>query len=787
MRKLGGLFFFIVASAALGTETKLSVATFSCDVTPPLGHPLCGGWIQPLKSVDDPLLAKGVVLADGDKRYVLCSVDWCLLQTAAHDLFRRKIAAAANTPESRVAVHTVHQHNAPIADIRAQQLLDAAPNPPSHLSIGFSEEVTDRLAVAVRAACDRFTPVTHVGSSKARVEKFASSRRIRMPDGKMAARFSSAGKDPAMAAAPEGLIDPWLRTVTLFNGEKPVVRLHSYATHPQSFYGDGRVTSDTVGVARDRLEKEEGVPQIYFTGCGGDVTAGKYNDGSPAARAALTERAYDAMKRSVASTTRAPVSRLEWKTADVRLAIRTETEWSEERLRKILADPKASVNDRINMAALTLAWYERLRARPTVDVNTLRLGPVTMLFLPGEAFVEYQLYAQSLRPDDFIAVAAYGEGGCGYICCDAALKEGGYEPTDSRVGPPSEQRLKDAIVSLIGASKLNGAPLYPDKQHLLWWRDSRGFEHPITEPRDWEKRRAHILAAMQRVMGELPSRKRLPSLDVQVLEEIALPKYTRQKITFVAEAGDRVPAYVLIPRELKGKAPAMLCLHQTTAIGKSEPVGLGGKENLRYAQELAERGYVALAPDYPNFGDYKFDVYSHGYASATMKGIFNHMRAVDMLASLPQVDKTRIGAIGHSLGGHNSLFVAAFDPRIKAVVTSCGFNSFYKYYGGDLTGWSHKGYMPRIASEFGKDPKQMPFDWTETLAAIAPRAVFINAPMRDDNFEVSGVKDCLAAAAPVFELLGAKEKLVAVHPDCGHDFPPDVRQQAYEFLDKNLK
>jgi pimeloyl-ACP methyl ester carboxylesterase len=167
--------------------------------------------------------------------------------------------------------------------------------------------------------------------------------------------------------------------------------------------------------------------------------------------------------------------------------------------------------------------------------------------------------------------------------------------------------------------------------------------------------------------------------------------------------------------------------------------------------ELAARGYVALAPDDANFGEHPCDPYALGYASATMKAIVDHRRALDLLCGMPEVDSRRIGAIGHSLGGHNALFLAAYDGRVKAVVTSCGFNSFFKYRDGDLTGWSHAGYMPRIASRFGCDPKQMPFDFTEVLAAVAPRAVFISAPLHDDNFELSGVKDCLAAASPVYQ------------------------------------
>jgi len=352
----------------------------------------------------------------------------------------------------------------------------------------------------------------------------------------------------------------------------------------------------------------------------------------------------------------------------------------------------------------------------------------------------------------------------------------------------SKQDLADVIAYLqsVAAPKAD-PPFYAAKTKLLVYVDAEGKSQSVKTADDWKKRRDHILANMQLVMGPLPDDSHKVALDLKVEEEVDFPKYTRKKITFAVEKGDRVPAYLLIPKELKGKAPAMLCLHQTTSVGKGEPAGIeGSKKNLHYARELAERGYVTLAPDYPNFGDYKFDAYEHGYQSATMKGIWNHMRAVDLLQSLSEVDGERIGCIGHSLGGHNSMFVAVFDPRLKVIVTSCGFNSFPKYYGGDLTGWSHKGYMPRIASVYGKEPKKMPFDFTEVLAVLAPRAVFINAPLKDANFEVSGVKDCVTAAMPVYELLGAREKLVAEYPDAEHDFPKDVRQAAYEFVDTAL-
>jgi hypothetical protein len=170
-----------------------------------------------------------------------------------------------------------------------------------------------------------------------------------------------------------------------------------------------------------------------------------------------------------------------------------------------------------------------------------------------------------------------------------------------------------------------------------------------------------------------------------------------------------------------------------------------------------------------------------------MKAIWNNMRAIDLLQSLPEVDGARIGCIGHSLGGHNTMFTAVFDTRIKALVSNCGFNSFPKYFHGNLKGWSHKGYMPRIASVYEMKPEKMPFDFTEIVAALAPRAFLASSPLHDDNFEVSGVKDCIAAARPVYQLLKAENKLAANYPDCKHEFPPEVRKVAYEWFDRWLK
>lgn len=343
-------------------------------------------------------------------------------------------------------------------------------------------------------------------------------------------------------------------------------------------------------------------------------------------------------------------------------------------------------------------------------------------------------------------------------------------------------------LGLLGVSVVYSQPFYPDKSKLLVYRDEEGKEHPIKNADDWAKRRAHILANLQLVMGPMPPDTHKVALDIKVIDEVKVGNYLRKKITFAVEKEDRVPAYLTIPLERKGKVPAVLCLHQTNGkLGKDEPAGLGGSPNLHYAADLAARGYVTLTPDYPSFGEYPYDFSKSVFKSGSLKAVWNNMRAIDLLQSLPEVDGERIGCIGHSLGGHNTMFTAAFDPRIKAIVSNCGFNAFPKYYGGNLKGWSSARYMPFIASKYESKAEKMPFDFPEVVAAFAPRAFLASSPIKDSNFEVSGVKDCITAAQPVYELLGVKEKLAANYPDCAHDFPPEVRKTAYEWLDRWLK
>jgi len=342
--------------------------------------------------------------------------------------------------------------------------------------------------------------------------------------------------------------------------------------------------------------------------------------------------------------------------------------------------------------------------------------------------------------------------------------------------------------SIIAAKEERSVPSYPEHEDLSYYLGADGSRVPIRTPSDWRHRREHIVAGIEEAMGPLPRSPRPVPLDVETIEEHHVDGLVRRKLAYHTNRRDyKIRAWLLMPvASSSQRRPAVLCLHQTTPNGKDSPVGLSDRPSMHYALELARRGYVTLSPDYPSLGEHDYDFDADDYVSGSMKAIYDNIRAIDLLQSLPEVDAERIGCIGHSLGGHNALFTAVFDERIKAVVTSCGFTSFHKYKGGDLHGWSGPRYMPRIATRYNFSPDQMPFDFSEILAAIAPRAVFIVAPLHDDNFDVTGVRDCVAAAQPTYNLLRHPERLQATYPDAGHDFPDADRKEAYNTLHRFL-
>ena len=334
------------------------------------------------------------------------------------------------------------------------------------------------------------------------------------------------------------------------------------------------------------------------------------------------------------------------------------------------------------------------------------------------------------------------------------------------------------------------------RDRLLVYRGPQNETLPVRTVEDWLQRRAEILRGLQAIQGKLPGNEKRCSLDLQIDDQADCGSYVRRLVSYAAEPDSRVPAYLLVPKTaLTGgqSAPAVLCLHGTdNVVGHGVVVGLGGKPNRQYASELAERGYVCLAPNYPLLAKYQPHLQELGWDCGTLKAVWDNVRGLDLLESLPFVKPGKFGAIGHSLGGHNAVYTAVWDDRIQAVVSSCGLDSFLDYYRGSESvwragqGWTQLRYMPRLA-DYHKRLDEIPFDFHELIGALAPRHVLIIAPRKDSNFQWDSVDRIVAAAAPVYQLYGSPTHLRVEHPDCEHDFPEPQRQAAYQFLDEVLR
>lgn len=437
--------FALPASAQRTEDNKLRLAHFSADVTPPLGHALMGGGIAPATTIDDPLFAHGIVLTSETKPIILVSVDWCEIRNDAFDRWRAVLAEAARTEPARVLVTSVHVHDAPVADLEAERILRQAKASGSICDLEFHERAVQRVAQALRESLSSSQPITHIGLGQAKVEKVASNRRYHRPDGKLTFGRTSSTRDPLAREASEGTIDPWLKTLSFWNRNQPVAALHCYATHPMSHYGRGKVSSDFVGLARQRRQREQPlVKQMYASGCSGNVTAGKYNDGSPENRPVLASRIHQAMVASWESTKRHPLDRLGFRSVALRLEPRNTPGFTVEDLQHRLATDTKPFGQ--CLAALGLSWRKRAEAKNQIDVPVLDFGVAQLLLLPAEAYVEYQLFAQQLRPDSFVVVMGYGECAPGYIPIEQAWQEGDTNLNDwCWVAPGAEAAMQRAL------------------------------------------------------------------------------------------------------------------------------------------------------------------------------------------------------------------------------------------------------------------------------------------------------------------------------------------------------
>ena len=437
--------------SAPAPASTVRVATFDVDATPPIGSmlaydPVTNHW-------DLGLRARGIVLLGAGEPIVLCALDWIGIANDGHDAFREGLARAAGTSPLRVAVHTLHQHDAPDCDFSAERILHEAGIGPRQFEGRFQREVLTNLERAVRECLPRAQPVTQLGLGMARVDQVASNRRILGQDGKVRATRWTATKDPAVRAEPEGTIDPVVSLVSLWNSNRPVAVLSYYATHPQSYYRTGMPNPDFPGLARFLRQLE--VPSalhVHFNGAGGNVTAGKYNDGAPENRYLLAQRLADGMRRAWESTKREPLT-----TADVGWAVESVALPPAKQLNaaKLETDLKERPEAfAVSGGASRLAWLRRCEAGHRIDIQCLLLGSARILHLPGELFVEYQLAAKALRPDQFVALAAYGDYAPWYIGTAIAYSQGGYEtsPDASNVAPEVEPVIMKAMQKLIASS-----------------------------------------------------------------------------------------------------------------------------------------------------------------------------------------------------------------------------------------------------------------------------------------------------------------------------------------------
>lgn len=426
----------------LGAQA-IKVGVFEVDASPPIGSPVA---YAPARKIVDPLSARGVVILSDEKPVVLCAVDWLGIANEGLEVWRKRLAKAAKTTVDRVSVHALHQHDGARCDFTSEKILQKYGLGGTRYDMEFLHQTIKKAALAVKQAKRAARPVTHLGIGQAKVEKVASNRRILGDDGKVSIIRWSKSTDPKAIAAPEGLIDPWLKAVSFWNEDQAVAVLTYYATHPQSYYGQGEVTCEFVGIARNHRQQALGAPHIHFNGAGGNITAGKYNDGSVEQRPVLTNRMETAMKAAWEQTVKSPISPqdLDWNTTDVLLPAGKHL--NEKELLAQLEDPEVE-DDWKMYVAKHLAWLRRTEAGKVITVSALRLGKVHLLHLPGELFIEYQLAAQKMRPEDIICTAAYGEYGMGYIGTAEAYGQGGYETSEraSRVAPEVEKILMQAI------------------------------------------------------------------------------------------------------------------------------------------------------------------------------------------------------------------------------------------------------------------------------------------------------------------------------------------------------
>ncbi len=464
---LWGICCLLLASDTWADEpVTCRLAVFHADVTPPLGHRLLTGHRKPAIAVDEPLQARGFVLLPvGQPPIVVVSVDWAEIRNAAYDRWRSVLAEAAGTTRERVLLSCIHQHDTPLGDLTAQEIITKASVDGQIIDPVFHEACVQRAAAALKTSIGPAVTITHFGQGLGKVSELASNRRYLKPDGTPTYGRYSGGGSVESRAAEEGIIDPYLRALSFWNDDQAVAVLNVYATHPMSYYGTGRVSIDFPGIARERRQGDDAsIFQIYASGSSGNITIGKYNSGANELRPVFADRLYQGMKAAFAATTKHPIQQVEFRNVPLQLPLRTTGPFS-------LSSLEAAVRNQENphraeLSALGLSWAQRVERQQPIDVPAIDLGGAVLVLLPGEMYVEYQLLAQKLRPDQFVVVLGYGECGPGYVPIERA-----WEEEDENLGDwcwvdrGSEKQVVEALQKVLKAPQPLGIAdvLAPEK------------------------------------------------------------------------------------------------------------------------------------------------------------------------------------------------------------------------------------------------------------------------------------------------------------------------------------
>ncbi|MHC4539140.1 MAG: alpha/beta hydrolase, partial [Planctomycetota bacterium] len=742
------------------TRRQWQVGYAEACITPPSGQAMMAGFGRERYAQGSIASLRAQALAFRDRRgktALLIAADVLGFDRVAVDAMRHRIKAKHNIPPAAVCFSASHTHWGPAINYRTNFAIGGL----NVWYIAFLEETL--LALADRALRDLSETGIAYGACQVQIGMCR-----RLPNEK-----GGIGWGPY----PEGSYDEHTPVLRITREKSPrQIVLVGHACHPTGVGQIGKWSPAYPGAMRQKLEATlEDCRAMFVMGCGGDAKvvyrdpeSKKYvfaasPEKSSAGGVTLADAVLEFLKEGSLSGLRADLHTT---------LVSGSLSFQEPRSRDQIEEMAFTRNLRS-----TSAWWARQslaypdqRRQQRYEVQAWRLGDLTIVALEGEVCADWGGMTRALSATQHAMVIAYANHCAGYVPTARIIREGGYEGDTSHMAyflpapfqPKMEAELMQLLLQAVGRGGAVLAPgRYRDKNDLLKYIDASGDAHAITRADQWRIRRADILASVQSALGPAPGRSFRAPLDIKVIEEVELEAYTRKTISYDVDPYDRVESYLLVPHDLHGKSPAVLALHPTHPIGKEQPVGLGGNPQRHYAKELAERGYVVIAPDYWPMGHYRnkdYDPYENGYASGSMKGVWNHMRAIDVLQTLAEVDPERIGCIGHSLGGYNTVFLTAFDQRIKAMVSSAGFNSFFdyaasEYGGGDLANWALDKHIRRLGTVYGSDPNQVPFDFTELVGALAPRPFFISAPKHDHIFVMPGVTKCIEAARPVYELL----------------------------------